>query len=197
MSCWAIVPIKASDACKTRLRGSLSDADRRALAARMVRHVVETAGGSVAIDRVAIVGPERHGLDPAIPLIVDGEAGLNAALAGAFAVAAARGATRIVVLPGDLPLLTVDDVDRLADAARDGIGIAPDRAGTGTNGLALAVPSAFRLAFGEASFAAHHAEAGRIGMAARIVRSPTLALDVDDAESLALSGLPSDRRRAA
>jgi 2-phospho-L-lactate/phosphoenolpyruvate guanylyltransferase len=195
MTCWVIVPLKAARTCKTRLRGVLDDSERRALVRQMARHVVETARTCAGVDRVAIVGPERHGLDATVPLIEDRGAGLNAALADALALAASHGPTRVIILPGDLPLLTVEDVAALAFI--DGLGIAPDRAGTGTNGLSLPTRTGFRPAFGPASFVAHCAEAARLGLAAHVVRSPTLALDIDVLASLQAVGTAGIPRKAA
>ncbi|HKR89875.1 MAG TPA: hypothetical protein VJS38_17030, partial [Phenylobacterium sp.] len=59
MTTWVAIPIKAPDACKTRLAPVLSDAARRALAADMLRHVVGAAEGA---GDVRLVGPSRHGL---------------------------------------------------------------------------------------------------------------------------------------
>jgi 2-phospho-L-lactate/phosphoenolpyruvate guanylyltransferase len=197
MMCWAIIPLKEPQACKTRLRGALSGAERRWLVARMARHVVDTARSCGAVDHVAILGPERHGMDSSIQLIEDRGPDLNAALSSAFEYLRAAGVDKVVVLPGDLPLLQTADVQALAQAADVGVGIAPDVANTGTNALSFTVLRPIRPAFGPNSFSRHCADAARAGLLLRIVRSPSLALDVDDVVSLKRSGLPERWRISA
>ncbi len=65
------------------------------------------------------------------------------------------------------------------------VAIAPDRLGTGTNGLALAPPGVIGFRFGTGSFAAHRAEAQAAGVEPAIVARPGLAFDLDTPEDLA------------
>ena len=94
---------------------------------------------------------------------------------------------RLVVLHGDLPNLAADDVAALIDAAAGGpaVAIAPDRLGTGTNGLALRPPGVIGFRFGAGSFAAHRAEAQTAGVDPAVVVRPGLAFDLDTPEDLA------------
>jgi len=186
MTCWVVIPIKAPEACKTRLRPALGEAARRELVAGMLRHVVETAGGAPGVDAVRLIGPSRHGLPAAVALLDDPGEGLNPALAAAVPAAAAAGVDRLVVLAGDLPELTAGDVAALAGLAPGVLGVAPDRKGEGTNALSLPLPAArgFRFQYGPGSCAAHSAEAARLGLALQLVRSATLALDVDEPADL-------------
>ena len=70
-----------------------------------------------------------------------------------------------------------------AVAAFAGITIVPDRRNDGTNVLCLPTDAGFRFAYGPGSFARHHAEARRIGLAVRVAPDRLLGADVD---------LPSD-----
>jgi 2-phospho-L-lactate guanylyltransferase len=65
------------------------------------------------------------------------------------------------------------------------VGVAPDRLGTGTNGLALSPPGVIGFRFGAGSFAAHRAEAAAAGLEPVIVTRPGLAFDLDTPEDLA------------
>ena len=161
MTCWIIVPIKAPADCKTRLRPILSDAAREALVRRMLHHVVETARGSAGVDRVLLLGPSRHGLDPATPLLADPGRGLNDALAAARDAAVAAGVDRLVFISADLPRVTTADIQALIAQPTASVGIAPDRAGTGTNALSIPLPQGarFGLHYGPDSLASHSAEA--------------------------------------
>jgi len=187
MTCWVVIPIKAPAACKTRLRPALGEAARRELVAGMLRHVVEVASAAPGVDAVRLIGPSRHGLPASVELLPDPGQGLNPALAAALPAAQAAGAGRLVVLAGDLPRLTVADLRALASLAPGVLGVAPDRRGEGTNALSLPLPAArdFRFQYGPKSFAAHSAEAARLGLELQVVRSATLGLDVDEPTDLA------------
>jgi len=181
VTCWAVIPVKAPDACKSRLAAVLGDAARRDLVARMLDHVVGVAGDTPGIDEVLLVGPSRHHLPPWIRVLDDPGRGLNAALASAARSAAREDVERLLFVSADLPLLTLADLQALIDVPQGSVAIAPDRLGAGTNALSLPGrrSSDFGLRYGPGSFAAHGAEARRLGIDLAVVHSPTLALDID------------------
>ncbi len=190
MSCWVIIPIKAKGDGKQRL-ASVLDADQRAnLVRHMLNHVVEIVGVSAGVDRLCLLGPDDYGLSHIMRLSDQGD-GLNPALTAALAVAKSAGASRVVFIAADLPLLRPKDVERLCHAPDNTplpntIIIAPDRHGSGTNALSLPLPAAgqFRFAYGAGSFAAHDAEAYRLGLDVDIIHSKGLARDIDMPEDL-------------
>jgi 2-phospho-L-lactate guanylyltransferase len=186
MNCWAVIPIKHPDKAKIRLASVLSEAQRAKLADAMLRHVVGAAQAADHVQHVALLGPSRLGLPETIPLIADPGGGLNPALHAALARAIGENADRLIVLFADLPQLTTHEVQLLAAAPAATIAIAPDRHGTGTNALSLPLPAAkgFTFAFGPDSFALHHAEAERLGIALEEIHSLGLARDVDVPEDL-------------
>ena len=169
-----------------RLSGTLDEAGRGELVAAMLRHVALTAAAAHGINRVSLVGASRHGLDDGFALLADSGNGLNGALQGVLDGLAADAPQRLVILPGDLPQLTEQDVTLLAAAPAGTIAAAPDRHGTGTNALSLPLPDAggFTFAFGPDSFARHRAEADRLGLRFEEIHSPGLARDVDLPEDL-------------
>lgn len=178
MSGWqAIVPLNLGRACKTRLAGLLTGEERERLVAAMARHVVGRVRSVPSVTEVRVLSPDRPDLLH-VAWLPDLGRGLNAELAAAFA----RG--RTLVIHGDLPLLAGDEVaDLIAAAERAGAALAPDRAGVGTNALALAEARAFTPAFGHRSLARHFE---LLPHAARIDR-PGLALDLDTPDDLALA----------
>lgn len=179
MTVRALIPLKSSGEAKSRLAPSLAPAGRAALAVAMATHVAQIA--AACVDELFVLGPEAL---PCLPRLDCPGEGLNADLAHACAALPWRVGDMLLVLPADLPMLIEGDVHALIAAATGGVAIAPDRAGTGTNGLALAVAS-FRFAFGPGSRAAHEAEAIRLGgAAAAIVMRPGLAFDIDMPDDL-------------
>jgi 2-phospho-L-lactate guanylyltransferase len=180
---WAVIPARQPGEGKTRLAGVLSAGEREELARIMLAHVVETAGSARNVDRTCIVGSMPYS---EVPLLSDPGSGLNPALQSALGEAGAAAASRMIVLHGDLPQLTVRDVELLAAASEGSLAIAPDRHGTGTNALSLPLPAAsrFAFAFGPDSFARHQAEAERLALPIETIRSPGLAHDIDEPDDL-------------
>ena len=187
LTCWALVPLKPSPGRKSRLSDVL-DADRReVLVSEMAAHVAAAARAARGIDRIAFVTDALTDLPGYCERLRDRGGGLNCALSDALEHIAGRGASRVVVVAADLPLVTAGDLERLAAASADTIALATDRAGTGTNALSLPLPAAcnFEFAFGLGSFGLHRAEAARLGLRIDEVRSEGLALDVDTPDDLA------------
>ncbi|HYF45249.1 MAG TPA: hypothetical protein VD926_03500, partial [Acidimicrobiales bacterium] len=101
--------------------------------------------------------------------------GLNGAVSDAVATLAGEGVDRVLVTHADLPLVT--GYDELA--VDDGIVLVPDRHEDGTNVVSIPAGCGFTFAYGPGSFSRHRAEAERLGLALRVLRSPRLTWDVD------------------
>jgi len=180
VSCWAVVAIKARAHCKQRLATALSATERVELVRRMLDHVLSTVAGCRAIDRVVVVSPERDRVPAELPVLVDAGTGLNEALDVARVEVRARGASELLILPADLPLLAVADLDLLIEAGRGtGVAIATDRTGLGTNGLYLGAALDFPFRFGTRSHVAHVAAARALGVEHETLRCAGFAFDVD------------------
>jgi len=184
-----IVPHRGLAAAKTRLSPVLDDGEREALARRLLVQVLGVA--HQACGDVVVITPSEA-LEPLVlkagaRLVVQRGLGLNAGLEQARQEAIADGVTTLVILHGDLPNLTTDDVAALIEAlpVAGGVAIAPDRAGSGTNALALRPPDAIAFRFGAGSFDAHLAAAAEAGTALVEVHRPGLAFDLDTPADLA------------
>ncbi len=208
MNATAVLPVKRFNAAKQRLAAGLGGEQRRTLAAAMVADVLEAIGGARTIERTIVVSGDPVAQELAtgvgaevVPDPADG-GHVAAALAG-IARAEAEGATCVVLLPGDCPLLEPRELDRLLTALPERyVGIVPDRHGTGTNALALSPPDAIVPAFGEGSCARHVAAAREAGIAFAVEELPSLGLDLDTpADVIALTrelaSRPGRARRTA
>ena len=184
-----IVPHRGLPAAKTRLAPVLGPEERIALARTLLSGVLRVA--RQAADDVVVISPsaalEPIASEAGARLVVQRGMGLNAGLDQARGEALAEGVELLAVLHGDLPNLAQDDVLALltAGGGERGVAIAPDRLGSGTNGLALRPPEIIGFRFGAGSFAAHVAEAEGAGIRAAVVRRPGLAFDLDTPEDLA------------
>ena len=161
----AVVPIKLSADTKSRLAGLLLPGERRALGKRMARHMLAVLDESERFDQITILSPDRPKWW-AGEWAFDRGRGLNAELT---AWRAGQGAAPVLIIHADLPLLTADDVaGLLATAESSGVALATDRAGTGSNALAIADGRDFTFRFGADSRALHAVQARTMPVLASI-----------------------------
>ncbi|HEX7195245.1 MAG TPA: 2-phospho-L-lactate guanylyltransferase [Candidatus Limnocylindria bacterium] len=186
-----IVPHRGLEAAKTRLAPSLSPEERVMLASQLLQRVLKVT--RQVSDDVVVISPSRALAEIVEPsgarLVVQRGMGLNEGLEQARFDALVDEIDTLIVLHGDLPNLQASDVEVLSSALPDGdapaVAIAPDRAGTGTNGLVLRPPGVIRFRFGTGSFAAHLEEVSRAGVPLVAVNRAGLSFDLDTPEDLA------------
>lgn len=192
---WAIVPAKPFSEAKSRLGPIVSPEERRAVARRLLERTVGVLVEVGGLDRVAVVSRDREALQVARDLgavaLAEQGNGLNPALTHAAEQAVDGGATRVLVLHSDLPMLTKGDVEALVAAGETSdVVIAHDRHLVGTNAL-MTPPGAFPYAFGQGSYSAHLELARLAGFKPAVVARPGLAFDVDypgDLDELEVAG---------
>jgi 2-phospho-L-lactate guanylyltransferase len=142
------------------------------------------------LERIALVTADPHALALAVQWgfeVVDEGSGRGetGAVELAVKVCQERGASSLVVIPGDIPLLTAADVDVVLQHGRQyDIVIVPSWDSRGTNAVLLRPPDALQLRFGSWSFYPHVKQARRKGLSYKVVRLPHVALDVDSPEDL-------------
>lgn len=204
MTPWALVPVKGFDHGKSRLGGVLDGEARagvaRALFDRVVGRVVcemaragELAGVLVVTDGEEVAARTRAlGAEAMVSPGVGPHRPLGTIVDEGLAALASRGAPAALVIMGDLPSLTPEDVRALAALLDDhDVALAPDAAGTGTNALAMRLPAPMPTRFcGGESLAAHVAEARARTLRAAMCLREGLARDVDDAEDYARLRVP-------
>ena len=185
------MPHRGLEAAKTRLAPSLSPDERMFLASQLLQRVLKVS--REVTEDVVVISPSRALLEIVEPsgarLTVQRGMGLNEGLEEARFDALTDAIDELAVLHGDLPNLQADDVATLlrslpADGT-PGVAIAPDRAGTGTNGLVLRPPGVIGFRFGKGSFALHLEEVERAGVPLVAVNRAGLAFDLDTPEDLA------------
>jgi 2-phospho-L-lactate guanylyltransferase len=188
----AVLPVKRFSAAKQRLDGDISDGTRRALAEAMVTDVLIALRRAKLVDEVLVVSGEHTavalaaGYDAAAVIDDPDDAGHSSAAARGVQAAMERGATRVLLVPGDCPALSPLEVDALLDRAESGLDVlvVPDRHGSGTNALVLTPPDVIRPAFGPGSCERHQKLAAEAGAPCEVVELETLGLDVDTLDDL-------------
>lgn len=186
---WAIIPVKPFVLGKSRLAGVLGQRERETLNRKLFDRVLGAAVIALGAERVVAVSADPDAIGHAAERGVHAvrettQDDLNAALGQACNYAIARDAQAVLVLPSDLPLLAVDDIEALVAALSPAPAcvIAPDVSQRATNALIVAPPDPAFFCFGEDSFAAHRRAAETRGAAAVLVRRPALAFDLDTPE---------------
>lgn len=124
---------------------------------------------------------------------------LNRAVAAAAERLSLVGVTRLLTIPGDVPLIEPDEVAAAfaIDAAAYPVVLVPSGAGTGTNGLLLSPPTAIVPRFEGASLEAHIDACRTAGIAFRVLALPSFALDVDTPEDLVELARRGNGRRSS
>jgi 2-phospho-L-lactate guanylyltransferase len=187
----AILPFKGFDQAKQRLRDALGAQPRRALVEAMFADVLIALRRTTALGGILVVSADTVAQQIAqgygAEVIGDDQRGHNQAAAGGIAHARQLGIERVLLVPGDCPLLDPVELNALISAptpARS-VTIVPDRHGSGTNALLISPPGVFGPAFGPGSRARHEQKAHAAGLDVRTVEIPSLALDIDTPEDLA------------
>jgi 2-phospho-L-lactate guanylyltransferase len=186
---WALVPIKAFDNAKTRLAEALSARQRhdfaRAMAARVIGQLQQEqdlAGVSVVTSDRDVAAFSR--LLGALVIREDDPSTLTQAVAGGVSHLFGGGATAVLVVPADVPLIRADDISALvAGRTQADVTIVPSRDG-GTNALFLNADCPSLFAFGQDSAARHRGRAEAAGLSVQMRDFPLLAFDIDTIEDL-------------
>lgn len=190
MTTVAILPIKTLDDAKQRLAEELDPRPRRALVEAMFSDVLVALRRTTLIDHVLVVSKDHNAQRIAggygAMVSDDQDTGHNDAAARGIARAVELGASRVLLIPGDCPMLDPSEVDGLLRRPVEppAVLVVPDRHGTGTNALVLTPPDVMKPSFGPGSHDRHHRHATAAGIAVQTVEVPSLALDLDTPEDL-------------
>ena len=186
----AILPVKSFGDAKQRLGSLLGAGSRHALAQAMFQDVLSSLRKVEGIETVVIIASEpsvEFATEEQVVLLEDDvRDGQSAAALIGIRWAVAEGFDRVLLVPGDTPLLAPGEIDGLLADAPEDIVIVPDRHGTGTNGLLLRPPTVIEPSFGPDSLARHVSAAEAAGVPHRIERLESLMHDVDTSEDLAV-----------
>ena len=184
---YILIPVKDLTRAKQRLASLMTQEERTRLAWAMLENTFAAAAGARNADRVAVVTlyapaaelARKYGME----LIAEAEQiSESASVDFGSKEAKKRGATAVLRLPIDLPLVTPGDVETILehDGGGPSIVIVPSRDGTGTNAILRRPPDLFPSHFGHGSLAKHLAEAATAKAACRVIELHRVALDIDD-----------------
>jgi len=193
----ALLPVKAPTNAKQRLKGFLSPSQREALARFMFKEVLSTLCTVRGLDRIVVATSDREianhaGQSGATVFEEHEQLGHSHSADAAARRAMTLGATTVLLLPIDVPLVTRAEIEDLIGAGKDaakgpaepGVIIVPSLDGTGTNALVRTPPDAISSCFGPGSFQAHLDQAQQRGVRATVRRPAGLLFDVDTPEDV-------------
>jgi 2-phospho-L-lactate guanylyltransferase len=188
---WAILPLKDFVNAKQRLSGVLAPHERRRLFHCMVEDVLDVLSKHPAIEQTVIVSD-----DPSAELLANQHAmiywsesslntsGLNAVISHTAQKLQRQGVKSVMIVHGDLPLMSRADVQQLVDSHRElnhpAVSIAPDTERAGSNCMLCTPPTAVDFQYGEQSFQKHQRTALNTNVAFNVVPLPGIARDIDD-----------------
>lgn len=188
---FALLPAKPRTLAKSRLAPALTDGDRATLASAMFEDALAALTTAKTLDRIVVVSADRGYLERAEGLgaIAINELeprGLNGAASLGTRRSVELGATSVLIVLSDLPLMTGTDIDAVNDSATKlpAVRLVRSHEGLGTNALLRAPALVIPTRFGGRSFQGHEAAARAAGIASAELVLPGISFDVDTIEDL-------------
>jgi len=195
-----LVPVKKLANAKQRLASLLDQSTRTQLAQAMLSDVLEMLNGWAEHPEVTVVSSDRYATDLARKLgfqvMADANKGETEAIATATKTCIERGLDDVLVLPADIPLIQVWELEKIfATAPHEGSVLVPSADRRGTNAAWRRPAGLFPLRFGNDSFVPHLAAARASRKPCVVLTLPGIALDIDNPEDLrALAEAPGETR---
>lgn len=185
-----LVPVKNLTSAKQRLGEALDQASRSLLAEAMLRDVLTAAAGvTPRLDVFLVTGDPQAQVMAAefrFGVIEDlRNESETAAIEMATAWCESRGYDTTVVVPGDIPLITSEELHRVLDAGPVvGAVFVPAYDRRGSNCVLRRPASIIPLRFGNDSFLPHCEAMKKTGKPLIILEMPGIGLDIDNPHEL-------------
>ena len=187
-----LIPVKSLSTAKQRLARVLSQSQRSQLAEAMLCDVMAAASGvRNRLDVALVTGDARaHRLARKFGFGVIEDTrneGETAAIEMATAWCEQRGYDTTVVVPGDIPLITSDELHSVLNATPpEGAVFVPAYDRRGSNCILRRPASLIPLRFGNDSFLPHCEALRQTGRELVILEMPGIGLDIDNPHELHL-----------
>ena len=188
---WGIIPIKSLNQAKHRLKHVLYPDERQEFFKAMFEDVLSTMMSVPDFEQVAVatvcpaacIIAKKYG---AIVLSTSQDEGQTAAVERSAKILDARGITSMLVIPGDVPLVTVEEIKIVLELHEKApsMTIVPAQDELGSNCIALSPTIAAPLRFGPNSYFPHLETARKLGLSLQSPKLTGLGLDIDTPEDL-------------
>lgn len=187
----AVIPVKELSRGKARLTPLLSAQERHLLCKTMLEDVLAVVTNCPLLDRVLVITSDTEADACARQYGVEvirevRQVRQSQSVDAAAALCCQMGAEAMLTIPLDVPRITAEDLNRVAEKGTvpSGIVLVPSRDALGTNALLARPPEAIPFRFGYDSFQAHRREAEARGLPCEVCELPNLALDIDEIDDL-------------
>jgi 2-phospho-L-lactate/phosphoenolpyruvate guanylyltransferase len=186
---YILIPVKDLSHAKQRLSGLLTQEERTRLAWMMLETTFAAAAKVKNVDRIAVVTlypqaialADKYGMET---ISETEQVSESASVDFGSKELMKSGATAVLRLPIDLPLIETEDLEIILGSEAPEVVIVPSRDGTGTNAILRSPPDLFPSHFGTGSFFKHLQEVEKAGLQCEIIQLPRIALDIDDPEDV-------------
>jgi len=196
-----LIPVKGLATAKQRLASLLDQPTRTELAQAMLFDVLETLGTWASRPEVGVVTSDPFAIELARQFefqIIPDNANRSEtdAIEMATRYCESRGVDSTLVIPGDVPLIQVQELEQILVAApAEGSVLAPAADGRGTNAAWRRPAGLFPLRFGNDSFKPHLAAARSTQKPCVVLSLPGIGLDIDNPADLRqLAKAPGETR---
>ena len=196
-----VVPIKAFTGAKTRLSDRLDPDQRACLAQAAADRVLRAVADCPLVElRLAVVDTNlaaRMALHRNFEVLQRPDLlGQSAAVSAGFSAAIKRGATNILTVSADVPLVRPKDIDEILRPRPPVLVMVSDREGLGTNAMRLDPAIDLHFHFGPDSLAMHKREAAALRLPVKVIDNRRVRLDIDTPDDIdALEVFGPDGRR--
>ena len=185
---WAILPVKTTALAKTRLASLLSDDECAALALAMMLDVIDSLKASQRIAQVAVVTADAEvatlAREQGCLIMLETTNGLNENLTVVAQELQEKMIDGILIVPGDLPMLSPATIDVLIKSHGTGISLCAAEKDGGTNALLCTPPAAIHFHYGKDSARLHLAEAKNNGVKCQQQFLSDFQTDIDEPDDL-------------
>ena len=186
-----LIPVKNLSFANERLSSVLSQKDRTSLAYAMLEDVFEAVSKSKNADKKIVVTLDNKAKKMALKLgfeVIEEEKqeGESNSVDEAIQVCKMMGAESVLVIPGDAPFITADDLDFILEKEKEHnqVILVPAEDKLGTNAILRKPPDAIPSRFGHDSFRKHKEEAEKRGIPYETYEISNIAIDIDDPKDL-------------
>ncbi len=190
---YLLIPVKDLSQAKQRLATLMAPEERQQLAWVMLEMTLAAAARVCNADRVAVVTlyqpaialAEAYGMEV---LLESQQLSESASVDFGSRAVKQRGASAVLRLPIDLPLITTEDIEAIFahSLPAPSAVLVPSRDGTGTNAILRSPADVFPSYFGPGSLARHLRAAAQVQAQTRVIHLPRIALDIDGPEDIAV-----------
>ncbi len=175
---------------KARLSPVLRPAERRQLSVAMLKDVLAALRRAGRVRQVTVVSADKSARGIArrfgATFLWEGKRrGLNKGVRLAIRNSERKGASAVLVIHADLPLVKPREIDRFVEESHGySVALTPSNDGLGTNALLMNPPEVIKPVFGQGSFKRHLRLAKERGALSKMLRFRGIGFDIDKPQDL-------------